>query len=168
MTPSKQNKILESLSLSRLVAANVALSDLIDAPSPTSFRDKATAVARVAKTLATVRGSHPQVRVEADGSVAIEAPITAEPASEETAPAEKRRGGRESAMPACRVVLLRKENPKRAKSRTHARYALYTDGMLAADYMRICTERGLGSRREILSDLAWDSDQQFIRLDPVA
>ena|SRR5690348_8949002 len=62
------------------------------------------------------------------------------------------------------VRVLAPENPKRPGSRTFKRFELYSQCATSDEYLRLCQERGLGSRREVLSDLAWDSQHRFIAL----
>ena len=74
--------------------------------------------------------------------------------------------GRKSGLLGKKLTLVREANPKREKSATRIRYEIYRlpECATSDDFMRICTEQGLGSRREILSDLDYDSKQQFIKL----
>lgn len=74
--------------------------------------------------------------------------------------------GRKSGLTGKKVTLVREKNPKRPGSKTAVRYEVYREAecKTSDDYIRLCEERGLGTRREILSDLDYDSKQEFIKL----
>ena len=63
-----------------------------------------------------------------------------------------------------RLTLLRRKNPKTPNSRTNMRYEKYRECKTSDEFLTKCVESNLGTRREILSDLDFDSRQQFIKL----
>ncbi len=67
-----------------------------------------------------------------------------------------------------RVVSLVRPNVKRPGSRTRVRYNLYRVGMTGAEYLALCLAGNLGSVREVLSDLNYDSKMGFIEFAPNA
>ena len=94
-------------------------------------------------------------------------PIPAEPAkktNKRDRSAASREVGRQSPLLGKTLTLVRAANPKRLKSRTAVRYEIYRVVKTSDEFVRICEEQGLGTRREILSDLAYDSKQEFIKL----
>lgn len=147
---------LSILSTSQLVE----LYNLIADKPVKSFRDKTTAVRRFA---ATLESSGYEVFEAEPGDYDVRVSST-EVDPTEDATVERKAGGRRSPLLGRKLKLLRVENPKRKNSRTFARYSFYADVKTSTEYMDLCLAHGLGSRREILSDLAWDSKQNFIRL----
>jgi hypothetical protein len=72
-------------------------------------------------------------------------------------PATARAANVEKKADRSRVVrLLVSENPKRAGTASHKRFALYRDGMTEAAYLAAGGTRG---------DLAWDVERKFIALE---
>lgn len=62
------------------------------------------------------------------------------------------------------IRLLVKDNPKRGASRL--RFALYEDGMTVFDYkIRARAKFGGDQSQKCESDLAWDTERGFIRVD---
>jgi len=51
------------------------------------------------------------------------------------------------------------ENPKRAGTDSHARFAMYRDGMTVGEYVKLV------GRRYATADIRWDSKQGFIRVE---
>lgn len=151
---------LETLSLTNLASLYNLLSD----KQVTKFKDKATGVARLTDKLAATEHEV----FEVDGEYDVR-PVQVE--QKEDSPVatlvEKKVGGqrgRKSDLLGKNLSVVRDANPKREGSRTRVRYEVYKECKTSDDFMRICEERNLGTRREILSDLAYDSEQQFIRL----
>lgn len=137
---------LENLSIKQLVE----IYNLVANASIAKFKDKPTGVARVAKALAETN----QEVFEVDGELDVR-PI---PQS------AKIDAGRISPLLGKKITLLVPSNPKRPGSRTRARYELYRTCKTSDDYMTACLKQGLGSRREIFSDLSYDSKKKFIQL----
>jgi len=54
------------------------------------------------------------------------------------------------------VRLLVEENPKKVGSKSHARFALYRDGMSVGDFLKA------GGRR---ADLIWDQRKGFVKIE---
>lgn len=72
--------------------------------------------------------------------------------------------GKASPLMGKTITLVTTANPKRPGSRTWARYKQYTDGLTTDEYLRLSTEGGLGTVREVLSDLNYDRKMGFIKL----
>lgn len=165
---------LTTLSLSQLAS----LYNLIADKQVSKFKDKPTGVAKLGKLLDQTN----QEVFLADGEYDIR-PIPAEvdphaASNKMIADAMannpefaamvkvdgKKKQGRKSSLLGKKLELVREKNPKRDNSRTKVRYELYREVKTSDEFIRLCEERKLGSRREILSDLAYDSEQEFIRL----
>lgn len=149
------------------------------------FRDKPTAVARLQKML--VEQNHEVFQAEGEYDVRpveIEKTPTNDPHAASNAliatalandpelkalvtatkePAGKVRG-RKSPHLGKKITIIREKNPKMPSSRAHARYEIYRSVKTSDEYVAKCLELGLGSRREILGDLAYDSKQHSIKL----
>jgi hypothetical protein len=151
---------LNTLSLSQLAS----LYNLIAEKPITKFKDKATGVAKLSKLLEETQ----QEVFIAEGEHDIRPIVTEEPVAPMVQKTEKttKRRGRKSSLTGKKITLVREKNPKREKSRTAVRYEVYREAecKTSDDFIRICEERKLGTRREILSDLDYDSKQEFIRL----
>lgn len=74
------------------------------------------------------------------------------------------RGKRQSALMGKTITLVVEQNPKRKDSRTRTRYDLYKTGLTTDEYMAQSLAQGLGTVREVLSDLHYDSTMGFIKL----
>lgn len=64
-----------------------------------------------------------------------------------------------------RIEVRVGQNPKRKSSRSHARFALYRDGMTVGEYKAACVKLEGADAREpygYLADLRWDEERQFI------
>jgi len=158
------------------LAQMAELYNLITDKPVKKFKDKPTAIARLEKALAD--SAMEIFEVDGDWDVRVSSTEVDEtedtienPERETTIPSDqlgeakaRKSGGRVSPLLGKRLSLKRTENPKRKGSRTAVRYAVYSECRTSDDFMAICLERDLGTRREILSDLAYDSAQHFIRL----
>lgn len=125
----------------------------------TKFRDRPTGVDRLTKLL---EATDMEVFEPEPGDFDVRVASSQVDPTEDTKP--RHGGGRKSPLLGRVLKLVEKKNPKRAGTRTHQRYAHYTDCKTSSEYMDLCLSHGLGTRREILSDLAWDSTQGFIKL----
>ena len=156
--------------MAALVVAFNTVAEVLDLRTVTKFTDKPTAVARLGKILDQVEAEGYIVSYLPNGAIStitpasesqtLESAIVDGPASA----APKERGVRTSGLMGRTIELVTAENPKREKSRTRARYALYHTGMTTDQYMAQCLSQGLGTKREILSDLHHDSTIGFIKL----
>lgn len=149
---------LTTLSLAQLAS----LYNLITDKQVSKFKDKPTGVAKLGKLLEQTN----QEVFQADGEYDIR-PIPALTAPSDEPVVEKKtvkKQGRKSSLLGKKLELVREKNPKRDGSRTKVRYEVYREVKTSDEFIRLCEERKLGSRREILSDLAYDSEQEFIRL----
>lgn len=148
---------LNNLSLSQLAS----LYNLIADKQINKFKDKPTGVAKLSKLL---EQTNQEVFI-AEGEYDIR-PIAAPEPTKDTVVTQKtvKKQGRKSSLLGKKLELVREKNPKRDGSRTKVRYELYREVKTSDEFIALCEERKLGSRREILSDLAYDSEQEFIRL----
>jgi hypothetical protein len=168
------NTVPATLSLAQMAE----LYNLIADKPIKKFKDKPTAIARLEKALADsgmevfevdgewdVRVSSSEVD-ETEDTVENKEREEAVPSDQLGVAKARNSGGRRSPLLGKKIVLKRTENPKRKGSRTAVRYEVYSEEgcRTSDDFMAICLERNLGTRREILSDLAYDSQQHFIRL----
>lgn len=170
---------VETLSLVNLATLYNLLAD----KPITKFKDKATGVARLSAKLVETKHEIFEVEGEFDVRpipevVPMEEKVDIHAASNklisdalardpELAAMVKVGGGkrgRKSNLIGKKLAVIRDKNPKRAGSRTAVRYEVYHECKTSDDFIRICEERNLGTRREILSDLDYDSKQEFIRL----
>lgn len=62
------------------------------------------------------------------------------------------------------IEVLVSENPKRASSASHARFALYKTGMRVSDYLQAAHALQKKQAESYRSDLIWDTDKSFIRV----
>lgn len=74
-------------------------------------------------------------------------------------PVAPRATGRASYADTARITVLVAENPKRAGSAAHVRFATYRPGMTVADYVA-----AVGDRRKALQDLGWDVAHGFVKV----
>lgn len=159
--------ILDTLSLTNLAS----LYNLLAEKPVTKFKDKATGVARLTSVLTSTDHEVFQVDGEYDvrpvvREVEMEKPVANIQAVSTTVTKDGKKRGRKSGLTGKKVTLVREKNPKRPGSKTAVRYEVYREAecKTSDDYIRICEERKLGTRREILSDLDYDSKQEFIKL----
>lgn len=143
------------------MAPNGAVIGVIPSESTTGFLPPSTAMVHDAKGQlvdGTVMVPYETLAEKTDSEVVSTDGTTtvAEPAKE--------RAKRKSSLMGKTITLEVSENPKRNGSRTRVRYALYTTGMTTDEYMEKCLAGGLGTKREILSDLSYDSEMGFIKL----
>lgn len=142
-------------------ATLVELYNLCEPEVPVKkFRDRATAVARLT-TLLEERAY--EVFEPEPGEFDVRVSSSQVDPIEDTEP-RRHGGGRKSPLLGRKLKLVRADNPKRTGTRTHIRYTMYKKVSNSTEYMEACLDAGLGTRREILSDLAWDSQQGFIKL----
>jgi hypothetical protein len=140
----------------------------------TKFTDRTTAEKRVAALLdskgLTVHATPEDM--EANTYKVVTAAVPDAPELEpEVVPAEpvattQSKRGHKSPMLAMVVRNVIDKNPKSKNSKTYFRFNLYKIGMTGQEYMDACLARELGSRREIFSDLNYDSKMGFIVLAP--
>lgn len=152
---------LNTLSLSQLAS----LYNLIAEKPITKFKDKATGVAKLSKLLEETQQEVFIAEGEHDIRPIATVVAPAAPSVEINTKKTTKRG-RKSSLTGKKITLVREKNPKREKSRTAVRYEVYREAecKTSDDFIRICEERKLGTRREILSDLDYDSKQEFIKL----
>lgn len=151
-----------SIELTKLsIATLVELYNLCEPETPIKkFRDRPTAVARLQKIL---DDNSYEVFEPDPGEFDVRVSSTQVDPVEDTEP-RRHGGGRKSPLLGQKLKLVRADNPKRPGTRTHIRYIMYKKVSTSTEYIDTCLAAGLGTRREILSDLAWDSQQGFIKL----
>ena len=152
-----------TIDLTKLKQATlVELYNLCEPETPVKkFRDHATAIARLTKLL---EERAYEVFEPEPGDFDVRVSSTEVDETEDAEPTRRHGGGRKSPLLGLKLKLVRVENPKRPGTRTHIRYTMYKKVATSTEYMDACLAAGLGTRREILSDLAWDSQQGFIKL----
>lgn len=164
---------LNTLSLNTLAS----LYNLVAEKSVNKFKDKATGVRKLGELLdsrmeevfiCSGDGEEPveyDIRPVAGDGDDTTTPIKVVPVADGVdAEGAGGKRGRKSKLTGRALELVREKNPKRDGSRTKIRYEVYREVTSSDDFIRLCEERGLGTRREILSDLDYDSKQQFIKL----
>lgn len=62
-----------------------------------------------------------------------------------------------------KIRVVADKNPKREKSASHARFALYASGQTVESYIVRCVEKGQ-LRRAARADIDWDVKHKFIEL----
>lgn len=135
--------------LDRLTNADlVHVYNSVSALKVSKFSDHSTAVARTEKVLTTAGRDFTLV----DGVVTIWSP--------EARPMDN--GDMRT------ITILSKGNPKQLRSKSHARFELYRNGMTVGQYVRAVGELGR-KRRVAIRDIFWDIEHEHISLtDPVA
>jgi hypothetical protein len=163
----------------------VAIYNQVSDKPITKFTDRATAEKRVAALLdskgLTVHATPEDMEANTYKVVTAAVPDAPEPEPEvvpaepepepEVVPAEpvattQSKRGKKSPVMDLVITYSAVQNPKSKNSKTHFRFNLYKIGMTGQEYMDACLARELGSRREILSDLNYDSKMGFIVLAP--
>lgn len=146
--------------LATLTALAQSAATLLGQTPPKSYKDKATAQARLDRSLEALAAAGTPHEI-VDGQLQ---PIKAEVI--EIAPErKKRRAGIQTSRAGFKdaqfIRLVRRDNPKRKGSPAAARYSFYRDAMTVKQFSAIV------GRRAALSDLAYDVAQGFIRIENV-
>ena len=174
-----------AVSRDRLVLAYNAAQDLLgrDAESHVrKFRDSTKAVMSVQRVRDELVAMHGYAALleQDDGSVtwsterpAPAAPQSAstdessvdQPESQESATVvpEKARVGKSTIDLSKPLTVLSDRNPKRAGSRAHEAFELYTGCSTGEEYA-VAMEKAGKSRKDALSNLHWDIAHKFVRL----
>lgn len=142
------DRVTESILEEATEVQLVELHNLVPGVRPaTRLGDRSTAKARV--RLALERAGCKAARIEGRPSVYRVVPQDAE--SDLRGPGALRR----------RIRLLVTENPKRPTGRSHARFALYRDGMTMEEYIDAAVATGV-SRERARRDIYHDREHGFI------
>jgi hypothetical protein len=152
----------------------VAIYNQVSDKPITKFTDRATAEKRVAALLdskgLTVHATPEDMEANTYKVVTAAVPDAPEP-EPEVVPAEpvattQSKRGKKSPVMDLVITYSVVQNPKSKNSKTYFRFNLYKIGMTGQEYMDACLAQELGSRREIFSDLNYDSKMGFIVLAP--
>lgn len=139
---------LSTLTSSQLVAAYNSLSGR----EIKKFSDRATGEKRLQMLLDEHDST---IRIESDEVVVYK---------NDAAPAAPRKP-RTDYTDDLRIEVRVSQNPKRAGTKAHARFALYRDGMTVAEYKAACTAHDGKHARpgfRYLGDLKWDEERQYV------